>query len=294
MIKKNLLILGSNSFLSSYLIKDILKQKKKYNLYLFSRDKKTFKLNSLKSISKFIIKNKINYIINCIANTNIEECEKSFSLAYNSNVKSILNFKKIIDMPSSPIEGFIHISTDHIYNKPKSQSYENDNLFLENNYALTKYIAEKIIESKKTLILRTNFFGFKNDYLNKNPGWILKNIKMNQKVNGYCNVRFNPMHAATLSKTILIIIENFKNGTYNLGSINSLTKYDFLKNVFKACNIDINLIQKSFYENDIVNRPLNMSMNTYKFKKAFKIKLPKLQTEILKLKNEYQFLINEI
>ena len=89
-------------------------------------------------------------------------------------------------------------------------------------------------------------------------------------------------------------MKNFKNGTYNLGSNNSLTKYDFLKCVFKACNIDINHIQKSIYKNKIVNRPLNMSMNTYKFKKTFKINLPKLQTEILKLKNEYRFLINEI
>ena len=56
----------------------------------------------------------------------------------------------------------VHISTDHLSNGNLSMTGEYDIPNPLNNYALTKYKAEKIVLSinPQALVIRTNFFGW--------------------------------------------------------------------------------------------------------------------------------------
>ena len=296
MEKIKVLLLGSTSFLSSYLIDEINKNyKNEIALFYYSRKKPTFNINSYKSIISFIKSNNIEFIINFIANTDVQDCENNFLNAFNSNVKSILKFKEIFLHQSDLLKGFIHISTDQLYeNKLNYKSKEFQKPFLNNNYSLTKFLSETIIKSKRTVILRTNFFGFKKKYLDKNPGWILKEKNLKKEIYGYTNIFFNPVHSSTLAKIILIILYDFKPGIYNIGSSNVLSKYEFFKSVVKKCKINNVNVSKYLYKNTNLKRPFNMSMNIDKFQKIYKKKLPSLDDEISKLIKEYKSLKNEI
>ena len=76
-----------------------------------------------------------------------------------------------------------------------------------------------------------------------------------------------------------------KNGIFNLGSINKISKSNFIIAVAKKNKFKLNYKLENYNNSkkSVIKRPLNMSMNTKKFQKSIKIKLPKIEDEIKKL-----------
>ena len=133
---------------------------KKYNCYISSIKKKShFKsdlLNKLK-IKKFVKKIKPNIIINCAGETNVDLCNNNFNLAYKSNVTTVKNIVECLNELKLNCL-FVQISTDQVYNS-KKKNHEN-NINLSNFYGTSKYLSElEALKFKKTLVIRTNFFG---------------------------------------------------------------------------------------------------------------------------------------
>ena len=62
-------------------------------------------------------------------------------------------------------------------------------------------------------------------------------------------------------------------GTYNLGSSNALSKYEFAKKIAKLKKLKVNLIKKR-KNNFANNRPTGMAMSSRKIEKALKIQVP--------------------
>ena len=93
----------------------------RYNCSITSMNKKSnLRTNQLskKIITKFLQKNKPNLIINCIAETNVDLCNKNFTHAYKSNVLTVRNIvSSLKDLKYNCF--FVHISTDQVYNSNK-------------------------------------------------------------------------------------------------------------------------------------------------------------------------------
>ncbi len=280
--------MGSTGFLASYIINEF-KSSNTFNLYLFSRSKnKTLDLNSYNSCFKYLKINKINIIINLIADSNVDNNEKSIDNSLKNNLLPIFSIFKCIDNIRE-VKAFIHISTDQLYLGKEKYSKETSKIFPLNNYSKTKYLTEELIKfSKKTIILRTNFFGYNKNFNNNIVGWFMSNLhKKNKKVQGYSNIFFTPLHASTLAKLIKHIIKNLNFGIYNLGSTKRISKFMFLK---KASKLSKSLskikILNSKYIPHSTQRPKNMSLNSHLFYKTFKIQPINIDDEILKLKSE--------
>jgi len=180
-------LLGSS--ITQYLILN------KYDCLITSMNKKSnLRTNHLskKIITKFLKKNKPDLIINCIAETNVDLCNKDFIHAYKSNVLTVRNIvSSLKDLNHNCF--FVHISTDQVYNSNKANDEENVNI--TNNYAYTKFLSE--IEAsvyKKTLILRTNFFG-QSKSINRNSfsDYIISNIEKKKKIKLEANIFFNQL-----------------------------------------------------------------------------------------------------
>ena len=89
--------------------------KKNYIVFTDQKIKKKLKSSSdYKVLYKIISKKKPNYIINLIALTNVDKCEKKF-LADKSNFVFVKILTKSISMIKNKIR-LIHISTDQVYN----------------------------------------------------------------------------------------------------------------------------------------------------------------------------------
>ena len=73
-------------------------------------------------------------------------------------------------------------------------------------------------------------------------------------------------------------------GIFNIGSKNGFSKDKFIKKVCKHKLFNNNLIKTKNSKNYFkIRRPKDMRMNVNKFERTYKLKLPDLDEEIIKL-----------
>ena len=266
---KKLIIFGSSGRLGNYLKK---KLKNNYKLYAFGRKRNKYEVNlsKRKEIEKVIYKIDPDIIINCAGATDVNKCIKDNNFAYRGNVIIPQNIESVLKKYKKQVH-IIHFSTDQVYNSKSKRSLENESN-LTNNDSKTKFFGEKKIRKLKNhTIIRTNFYG---DLLSKKhksfSGFIIDNVKRRKKIEVPNNIYFNPIHVKILIKYLDLIIKKKINGTYNIGSENVTSKYDFAVKICKMKRITSEFVMpfKSIYNKD--KRPLNTSTNIKKFENKLK------------------------
>tara|TARA_B110000027_G_scaffold128824_1_gene149646 strand:+ start:1423 stop:2265 length:843 start_codon:yes stop_codon:yes gene_type:complete len=273
-------ILGGTGLLGSSIYHNLISNK--YNCLTTSKNKKSnLKTNHLSKniILKFLKKNQPKLVINCVAETNVDLCNKDFIHAYKSNVLTVRNFVTCLNELKLNCF-FVHISTDQVYDSKKASNEKHVNI--SNNYAHTKFLSEyEAIKYKKTLILRTNFYGQSKSINRKSfSDFIISNLKKKAQIRLAENIFYNPVHLNFLNTIILRLIKKKVTGIFNLGSKDFISKYDFGLSIAKKFNLDKKYIikYKSIYKKN--NKPLNTFMNTNKLIKTIGIKMPLVQDGI--------------
>jgi dTDP-4-dehydrorhamnose reductase len=275
---KNILILGSSGLLGDYACRFFARR----NLQVFAMSRTTSHLHhdqvhniqvsgyNVDEISKFITKNKINVVLNCVGLTNVEECQSKPKLAFELNSQFP---GKIAEVCAQTGTNLVHISTDH-FGKCKSQllSEEERDLTLLNKYAESKRDGElQVLKSCPTaLVVRTNFFGNSLSEKLSFSDTIISTLKKGNKISLFTDVFYTPIDMATMlcltSKLIKI-----KRGIINICSDKAITKYEFGVLVAEQCGLDTNLIIPTLrtHRSDLTNRPENMSLSVSKLKHLF-------------------------
>ena len=281
-------VYGSSGVLGKKLVKHL--SSKNYHL---SKDNKNFKIKLKKEKNIFnlffndIKKNKPNTIINLVALTNVDECEKKKKTANNTNSIFLKELTKAINSYSKNIH-LIHISTDQVYSGLGQHKEKNTRPV--NYYGLTKLKGENFAKKTFSTILRTNFVGsgLNNKKINLSD-WIVNSVRKNKKINVFKNIYFSPLHTTTLVKIIEKIIKARRKGTFNLAAKTKISKANFAKLLCKELKLSIRSVNVISYKYSkfLAKRPLDMSLNVTKFEKTFKTKLPKVTREIKKLAKEY-------
>ncbi len=286
-MKKKILVLGSSGILGKNLMPVLTK---KFVVFHNGLTKSKIDITKFNDLNKLLNKCNPDLVINCAAFTNIDFCEINKKISYNVNV---LSLKKIFLIKKKNKLKFklIQISTDQMYNnKKKIKSSENAKTTAHNEYTKQKLESEKICLKNKSLVLRVNFFAYakKNIFF-----WILKMARSKKKLNLFKDIYFSPLSVISLSNIISKIIPKVINeniyGLFNLGSSNSINKSNFciyiLKKMKKAkCNYQV-VESCNFLK---IKRSANMGMDTNKFQKIFKIKLPYIKNDI----NKYLKIVN--
>ena len=224
--------------------------------------KSIFKAQSIcdykpQSIAEIINKTSPQFIVNTVAEINLEKCQSDYQRAFKANIEVPMNLTAAMQMCN--VQPYlIHISTDNVYSH-KGFSTENETLCL-NNYAFSKLMGEAAFADSEALIIRTNYLAktqTENTYLD----WVLKSIQSNRKVNLYSDVKFNATSVANIAENILIGMENKSKGTVNLGSKGSWTKANFYLAASSMYGVEFNF-SLSKCPQTLVPRPLDMRMNT--------------------------------
>jgi dTDP-4-dehydrorhamnose reductase len=214
--------------------------------------------------------NKADIVINCIAETNFENCRENSKHNINTSVPLFLQ-KNINDH-----QYLIHISTDAFYDSENNCSLENDPLSIKSEYAEQKLRAEDIVKSLNSVILRTSFVGLNH----RNLGMVnaLLNAK-NKEINGWSNVFTSSVHSSDLVQLIIKLITTRKKGIFNFGTERFYSKYDFLCAVSARLsnNIKVNSIN---YHDD--TRNYNCGMNSEKIKNELNLNLPTFESVVEK------------
>ena len=262
-----------------------------YNKKKISKKKRNsskLNLKNNKSFKRFIKKNEIKIIINLISLTDIEKCENFKQKAKLVNSTYI---KNIVDTISTDRDVYlIHISTDHLFDgKYKKKYSESSPTRPLNYYGNSKLLAEKFVNKyKKSLIIRTNFFG--KSFTNKKSfsDNVIINLKNKNKIYLWDDVYISPMHVINLVKSIVILIDDQCTGIINISS-EKISKYNLGIKIARYLNLDTKLINKnSFNKKKFIIRPKNMALDNRKIIKLYpKYKSMFTLKSQIKLLNKY-------
>ena len=288
---KKILVLGAYGFLGSSLcpvLKDF-----GFKIIKHGRQKESevhFDMKDLNDVQRNLKILNPDVIVNLIAFTNVDECEKNKSEAEIANVKVVKNLTEAIKNISKKKNlHLIHISTDQVYNGKGLHTEDKVNPI--NFYGKSKHLGEKEASKINSTFLRVNFIGKSNKIGKKSlSDWIVESLRKKTKINVFKDVIFSPLHISNLCKNIVLVIDKQLNGIFNVGSCDGISKADFAFRLGKLLNLDEKLINPINFNQAklLADRPLNMCMNVKKYEKMFKVSLGDVKEQIILTANDYK------
>ncbi len=281
---KTILVTGSNGQLGSEIRN--LSSSCDFFDFIFT-DFEELDISNFKSLEKFFAKNKIDFLINCAAYTNVDKAESEKEKAFLINGKAMENLVKMCEKHNCKL---IHISTDYVFNGKKYFPYKEDDKENPNSvYGKSKLAGEKIIINSNIeyIILRTSWLY--SSYGNNFVKTILKLAKKVEKLSVIFDQIGTPTYAKDLSKIIFHIlkekIENkkkFKKGIYNFSNEGVCSWFDFSKEIIDFYDINLKLIPietKDFPT--VAKRPHYSVLNKSKLKREFNYEIPHWKDSLL-------------
>ncbi len=222
-------------------------------------------------------------IVNLVACTNVDACEREPQKAYRLNVLVVEHLAKWIQQSKKKCH-LIQISTDMVYDGAGLKKENAINLC--NYYAFSKYAGELAAATVSATILRTNFFGSSQcEGRVSLSDWIIKSLVSGESIKVFEDVYFSPLSLSSLVRILAHVIDVRQPGIYNLGSRAGMSKADFAFELAKARKLDTSPMTRDVSESVQFSayRPKNMSMDSSFFEKTFNMVLPSLMTEITSL-----------
>ena len=202
-------------------------------------------------------------VVNLVAATNVDECERDPHKAYLLNVLSVENLVSGLGKRKKTF--LVQISTDQLYDSQGENG--EDNVRLKNTYAFSKYAGELAALRMQASVLRTNFFGPSKHPIRKSfSDWVIDNFRAEKAFTGFTDVNVSP---------ILI------------GSHNGMSKAEFAEAIAYSFGLPSSCMRKGRAIDVALEarRPNGMSMNCSKFERTFGILLPNLIDEIKLLRS---------
>ena len=267
---KNILITGSNGQLGKS-IKDI-SSNYDYKFYFESRDK--LDITNFLMVKKFLIKFKIDTIINCAAFTNVDRAESESKKANIVNNKAVDNLAKLCNLFSVQL---IHISTDYVFDGYRNSPYkETDKVNPLSKYGKTKLEGEKKIlkyRLENSIIIRTSWLysEFGNNFVNK----ILDLAADSKYIEVVDDEIGSPTYAVDLARVILEIIPKIggnKTEIYHFSNAGFCSRFEFAEEIIKFMPNNLKIIPIKSKKNKQI-RPKYSVLDTSKISKNFKLKI---------------------
>jgi dTDP-4-dehydrorhamnose reductase len=279
-LNKKIVLFGKNGQLGGELIKLLPEEE----LHAFDYPEVDF--NDFESIEKILDTTKPGLVINAAAYTNVDGAESETELANTVNGHAV----GLIARKSKEHQaGFIHFSTDFVFDGKKTQAYtETDQPNPINAYGASKLLGEEQTTSNcnsyLTFRLSWVYTLEKPSFLSKVLAWS-KNNEVLKIVDDQVS---NPTWAAMVAKQVDQIMNAHSGqwhdrfldiaGIYHLTGAGSVSKYEWAKEIIRL-NLNeqrahtVLPVASSYFPTPAV-RPAFSSLNCDKFERTFGAKLP--------------------
>lgn len=222
-------------------------------------------------LKKNIKKIKPDYLVNCAAYTQVDNCENNRKIANLINNSAVKNLAQLSNELNFTL---VHVSTDYVFdgnfNKPISENADTNPL---NYYGITKLAGERSLQetAKKFYIIRVGWLY--GEYGTNFPTVILRNLKSKKKLSVVNDQFGSPTPARLVKDCILNLINVNKRlyGIYNIAPNNICSWFDVAKFIAKEKELDssnILPISSSNLERDAL-RPSYSFLDNEKFSKKF-------------------------
>jgi len=276
-MQKKILITGSNGLLGQKLL-EFFTKKNNFKVIGCSRGENRLQndldfkyyqvdLTNHQELNKILSVENPNIIINCVAMTNVDECEENKTQCDKINVDTVQN---IVDFCKEKNTKLIHLSTDFIFDGKKGYYQENDTPNPLNYYGLSKLKAENSITKQLTnyAIIRTILvYGTtKNTNRGNIVTWVKNNLENDKEINVVNDQLRMPTMVDDLVKAIHLIVKKDAKGIYHISSNTLFSIYEIATIVAKEFNLDNSKIHsiKTSELNQKAKRPLKTGFNLQK------------------------------
>jgi dTDP-4-dehydrorhamnose reductase len=281
------LVSGGNGLLGATLVPVLRNQG--YEVFVASRAAENGGVD-LRSRSKTVeVLDRVcpDVVINLVAATDVDQCERDPVAAYRSNALVVGNL-------AAWIQGrrdcrLIQISTDQLYDSQTGPSNE-DCIAPANYYAYSKYAGELLALGAAGLVLRTNLFGrSRHESRSSISDWLVSVMRNGQQAQIFTDIMFSPLSLETLCATIARILPLHTCGIFNLGSTNGMSKADFALELARVLALPTGKLVRTTSDafGFCARRPKDMRMDVSRFESTFAISLPSLESEIDSMRAAY-------
>ncbi len=248
-IKKRILVVGANGMLGQRVVKFYSEQDNAELLGCSIEPEAVYKnadyvccdLSKRESIKKIVYDFYPDFIINAAAYTNVDKSETERELAWKINVKGVEYLAEMCRVLDAHL---IHISTDYIFDGTKGPYSENATPNPLGYYGRTKLASENALKISGALntILRTNVLYGVADSRPDFVRWVVNSIRSGKQIRIVIDQINNPTFIDDLVQAISKVIEFGKQGIYNIGGKEFLSRFDFTLRIAEFFNLDKKLI----------------------------------------------------
>ena len=283
-MRNKIIILGGLGLLGKNLIKTCKERK----IPFVSVGKKGCDLNldltNISLVSDMLKNISDETIINATGYTSLNQCEKNYDECFKINTRIVENF---IENPLRKNFKFVQISTDQLYKGEKNVlNKEESKIKLSNNYAKSKFEAEKIaLKDNNNLIIRTNFTGLKNNKNQTFYEWALDSIKNHKPVNLFDDMFNSTIDVKNASQLILKLALKNAQGIFNLGSSDCLSKKEFFLTLAAELKLKFTNYNTLSVGTILPKRNKNLGLDVSKISNYLLEKLPSSKKVIKNLVN---------
>jgi dTDP-4-dehydrorhamnose reductase len=273
-IKKRICVVGANGMLGQRLVEAFL-QSDEIQLLTCSVEPRPFfdntdyvccDLTKRENIKNIMFEFYPDFIINAAAFTNVDLSEIERETAWKVNVKGVeylAEASRVLDAQ------LIHISSDYIFDGTKGPYSEKDKPNPLGYYGRTKLASENALKISGAVhtILRTNvLYGMAKNSRPDFVRWVVSQLKNRKEIRIVTDQYNNPTFTDDMVQAILKIIEFRRQGTYNIGGRDFISRYEFARVIAEYFNLDLSLITPITTDelNQTAKRPLKSGLITLK------------------------------
>ena len=263
------LITGGTGQLGYDIIKELINRNEKDYLAPSSKE---MDITNQKQVENIILNYKPDIIFHCAAYTAVDKAEEDKENCYNINVNGTKNIVSVAEKINAKV---VYISTDYVFDGTKEGIYEiEDKTNPINYYGYTKLMGEEEVKKLKDyLIVRISWvFGINGKNFIKT---MLNLADTKDEISVVSDQIGSPTYTEDLSKLLLDMIKENKQGLYFATNEEYCSWYEFAKYIFEINNknIKVNKILTKDYKT-LANRPLNSMLSKNKLDEENLQRLP--------------------
>lgn len=269
---KKILITGANGQLGNE-FRVLANQYADYEFIFLSRQE--LQIEDAENVRQVFSSHKPDWCVNCAAYTAVDKAETEKDAAFAINATAAGTLAQVCAETNT---GFIHISTDYVFDGSSAEPYKEDAATGPiNTYGHSKLQGEQLVQQHNpdAIIIRTawvySYFG--NNFVKT----MMRLMKERESINVVSDQVGSPTYAADLAQAVMHIISGSKHtsGIYHYSNEGRISWFEFAEAIreLTGSNCKVNPIPSSAYPTP-AKRPQYSLLDKSKIRDTFGVSVP--------------------
>ena len=296
---KKIVITGSNGLLGQSLLKLLLKENNKYQVFGFSKGVNrsgrtdfyfvSIDITNEENLKKELLKIQPDAIINTAAMTQVDDCEIRKEACDVLNIEVVKWLKEIAEIINCHV---IQLSTDFIFDGKKGYYKETDEPNPLSYYGISKVKSEEILLNSKIdfTILRTILvYGKVYDMSRTNIVlWVREMLEKGKEITIVDDQFRMPTYVEDLAMSCKLAIDKNATGIYHISSTKLMSVFEIAQKIADVFELDKNLIKpiSSSTLNQRARRPAKTGFNLLKTTSELGLKVHSFEEDLQRFKEK--------